>query len=148
MGDSDEEPVTPDELPGSLVTQLDFLEVPELKAVRSYVNQRIGFIRPPIEEEIKAEAAVEIIAVEDRSAYPIVQMHPPDPHGSGGITDVVSPYHLRRESQPDGTESLHGSYLGDIRNPSQNTCRRKPDSDVTRCPNCNPDQSEHPEKED
>lgn len=151
MGDSDEKPEPPEKLPESLVNQLDSLEIPELKAVRSYVIQLIRFIRPPIEEEIRAETAGEIIEMEDRSAYAIVRMHPPDPDGSGALTDVVSLYHVRRESRPDGTESLNWGYLGDIRNPPENrcsTCGREISSDVTRCPRCNHDQSEQSETEE
>lgn len=114
MTDANEEPEPPDELPDDLVARIDSLEIPALKAVRSYAGQRIESLRTPLEEEIEATAAGELVEIEDHGTYALVKMHPSDPGGPGANTDLVSLYHVRREPQLDGTESVHWAYLGDV----------------------------------
>jgi ribosomal protein L37E len=139
MGNSNGEPTPPDDLSEALIQRIDALELPELKSLLSYVEQRIDALRTPIEEEIEANAAGEILAIENHGAYALVRKHPPDPDGDGANTEITSLYHVRREPQLDGTESLHWAYLGDVHNNTQTrceTCGRTLDEDVDNCPHC------------
>lgn len=114
MTDANEDPEPPKDLPDDLVARIDSLEIPALKAVRSYAERRIDALRTPLEEEIEATAAGEVVEIEDHGAYALVKMHPSDPDGPGANADLVSLYHVRREPQLDGTESIHWAYLGDV----------------------------------
>ena len=148
MDDSDESGAPPNNLPESLVQRLDSLGLPELKSVLSYVERRIEALRNPIEEEIEATAAGEVLKIEDHGAYALVRKHPPNPEGSGVDTDKVSLYHVRREHRMDGTESLHWAYLGDVHNAEQircDSCGGMLDKEASTCPHCgaeNPDYTE------
>ncbi|MDG5777039.1 zinc ribbon domain-containing protein [Haloarculaceae archaeon H-GB1-1] len=139
MSDPSDEPEAPDTLPEALIQRIDSLELPELKAVLSYVERRIDALRTPIEEEIEATAAGEILQIENHGAYALVRKHPPDPDGPGANTDLVSLYHVRREPQLDGTESLHWAYLGDVHNSEQircDSCGGHLDKNASVCPHC------------
>ncbi|WP_202935213.1 hypothetical protein [Halorussus amylolyticus] len=142
MGDTDEDPTPPDGLPETLLQRIDALELPELKSLLSYIEGRVESLRTPIETEIEANAAGEILEIETHGAYALVRMHPPDPDDSGVNTDITSLYHVRREPQLDGTESLHWVYLGDVDNTAAarcETCGRTFDREVDVCPNCGSD---------
>lgn len=115
MSDETDEPTPPPALSASLIQQIDALELPELKSLRTYVEQRIASRRSPIESDIEADAAGEILAIEPHGEYALVRMHPPDTDGTGVNTAITSIYHVRRESQLDGTETLHWAYLGDVK---------------------------------
>jgi len=139
MGNQNGEPTPPDDLPGPIIQRIKALELPELKSLLSYVEQRIDALRTPIEEEIRANAAGEVIDIETHGAYAIVRKHPPDPDGSGVDTTITALYHVRREPQLDSTESLHWAYLGDVHNGGQTQCEscgRTLDEDVEICPYC------------
>lgn len=151
MSDSNEDPTPPDNLPDALIQELDSLELPELKSLLSYIERRINALRAPIEEEIKATAAGEILNIESLGAYTLVRTHPPNPNGHGVNTNFVSLYHVRREQQLDGTESLHWAYLGDVQNSEQircNTCGGILDKDASVCPHCGSENIDHPETEE
>jgi len=142
MGNSNGEPTPPDDLSEALIQRIDALELPELKSLLSYVEQRIDALRTPIEEEIEANAAGEVLDIENHGAYAIVRKHPPDPDDDGVNKEITSLYHVRREPQFDGTESLHWAYLGDVHNNAQTrceTCGRTLDDDVDTCPHCGSD---------
>jgi len=142
MGDADGGPTPPDDLPEMLIQRIDALELPELKSLLSYIERRIKALRTPIETEIKANTEGEIIKIENHGAYALVLKHPPDPDGSGVDTDITSLYHVRHESQPDGTESLHWAYLGDVQNTAETrckTCGQTFDREVDVCPECGSD---------
>lgn len=139
MGDSDEGAVPPNNLSDALIQRIDSLALPELKSVISYVERRIEALRTPIEEEIEATAAGEVLKIADHGAYALVRTHPPDPDRSGVNTDRVSLYHVRREQQMDGTESLHWAYLGDVHNAEQircASCGGTLDKEASVCPHC------------
>ncbi|SIR68148.1 hypothetical protein SAMN05421858_3317 [Haladaptatus litoreus] len=139
MSDPNDEPEVQDTLPKALIQRIDSLELPELKAVLSYVERRIDALRTPIEEEIEATAAGEVLQIKNHDAYALVRKHPPDPDGSGANTDIVSLYHVHREPQLDGTESLHWAYLGDVHNSEQircDSCGGHLDKNATVCPHC------------
>lgn len=139
MNDPDDEPEAPDTLPDPLIQRIDSLELPELKAVLSFVERRIDALRIPIEEEIEATAAGEVLQIKNHGAYALVRKHPPDPDGTGANTDIVSLYHVSREAQPDGTESLHWAYLGNIHNSEQircASCGGHLDKNASVCPHC------------
>lgn len=150
MGDSNDGPVPPDTLPEALIQRIDSLTLPELQSVLSYVERRIEALRTSIEEEIEATATGEILQIENHGGYALVRKHPPDPDGSEVNTDRVSLYHVRREPQMDGTESLHWAYLGDVCNSEQircNTCGGTFDTDAAACPHCGSDAIDNPETE-
>lgn len=151
MNHSPEAPTPPDILPEALITRIDSLEIPELIAILTYVEQRIEFLRTPIEDEIEADAAGEVIEIENHGEYALVRTHPPDPNGSGANTDIISLYHVRREQQTDGTKSLHWAYLGDIDSPESircETCGRTLDTDSAVCPHCGSSDGNRSEMED
>ncbi|MFB6200813.1 MAG: zinc ribbon domain-containing protein [Halorhabdus sp.] len=122
MSGQNSEPEAPDILSDALVQRIDSLELPDLKAVLSYVDRRIDAVRVPIEEVIEATAAGEVLHTENHGAYALVRTHPPDPDGPGANTDIVSLYHVRREPQPDEMESLHWAYLGDVHDSEHIRC--------------------------
>lgn len=145
MSDADE---GPDNLPDALIRRIDSLELPELKSVLSYVERRIEALHTPIEEEIEATAAGEVLRIENHGAYALVRKHPPDPDSHGVNTDRVSLYHVRREQQLDGTESLHWAYLGDVHNSEQircESCGGPLDKDASVCPHCGSENVHHNE---
>ncbi|WP_396614013.1 zinc ribbon domain-containing protein (plasmid) [Haloferax sp. S1W] len=148
MSDPNEDPKAPNTVPDALIQHIGSLALPELKSVLSYVERRIETLRTPIEEEIEAAAAGEVLKIEDHGAYALVRKHPPNPEGSGVNTDQVSLYHVRREQRMDGTESLHWVYLGDVHNAEQIRCKScggMLDKEAAVCPHCgteNPDYTE------
>ena len=145
MSDVNEDPTPTDDLSETLIQRIDALELPELKSLLSYIEQRIESLRTPIEAEITANAAGEVLEIESHGEYALVQKHPPDPDSSGVNTDITSLYHVRREPQFDGTESLHWAYLGDVHNTAEarcETCGRTFDREVDVCPNCGSDDVE------
>ena len=151
MGNTDTEPTPPDDLSEALIQRIDTLELPELKSLLSYVEQRIDALRTPIEEEIEANAAGEILDIENHGAYAIVRKHPPDPDGDGANTEITPLYHVRREPQLDGSESLHWAYLGDVHNSAQTrceTCGQTLDDEVDICPYCGSDDVDHSDTEE
>ena len=151
MGNSNSEPTPPNDLSEALIQRIDALELPELKSLLSYVEQRIDALRTPIEEEIEANAAGEILDIENHGAYAIVRKHPPDPDGDGAHTEITSLYHVRREPQLDGSESLHWAYLGDVHNNEQiryESCGRTLDEDVEICLYCGSDNVDHSDTEE
>lgn len=139
MSNSAGGPTPPDNLPDTLIQAIDSLGLPELKSALSYIERRIDALRRPIEEEIEATAAGEVLTIENHGGYALVRKHPPNPDGPGVNTDRVSIYHVRREPQTDGTESLHWAFLGDVHNSEQircNTCGGVLDADASVCPHC------------
>lgn len=139
MVNSDRDSPPPDELPDALVERIDSLEIPELRAVRSYVDGRIDSLRTPIEEEIAATAAGEVLDVDTHGAYALVRMRMPEPDDVDATADLVSLYHVRREERLDGSESLHWTYLGDVQNSGQiecDACGRARSQTVSVCPYC------------
>lgn len=151
MSNSNEGPTPPDTLPDALIREIDSLDLPELKSALSYIERRIDALRTPIEEEVEAAAVGDILEIEDHGAYALVRKHPPGPDGSGVNTNRVSLYHVRREPHPDGTESLHWVYLGDVRNSEQircNTCGGALDTDASVCPHCGSENIDNAETEE
>lgn len=122
MINTNEETTPPEVLSDTLTQRIDALELPGLKAVRSYVERRIESIQTPIDAEIEANAAGEVLEIENHGAYALVRKHPPDPDGPGVNTEITSLYHVRREPQSDGTESLRWAYLGDVHDTAEARC--------------------------
>ncbi|WP_241768033.1 zinc ribbon domain-containing protein [Haloferax sp. ATB1] len=151
MVDSSEGSAPPDNLSDTLIQRIDALGLPELKSVLSYVERRIEALRTPIEEEIEATAAGEVLKIEDHGAYALVRKHPPNPEGPGVNTDRVSLYHVRREHRMDGTESLHWAYLGDVHNAQQircGSCGGILDKEASVCPPCGAENPKYTETEE
>lgn len=111
-----------DVFPDPVREQLDELDIPELRATQSYVEERIESLREPLEAEIVENAAGEVVDIEDHGAYAIVRTHPPNPDGSGVDTSLVSLYHVHRERHVNGEEVLHWSFLGDIQDSAEDRC--------------------------
>lgn len=150
MSNSNEDSMSPDNLPDVLIQRIDALELPKLKSLLLYIEQRIESLRTPIEEEIEASAAGEILDIENHGSYALVRKHLPDPEGPGADTDITSLYHVRWEQQLDGPGSLHWAYLGDVHDPMQircETCGRTLEEDVASCPYCGSDDSDNQETE-
>lgn len=151
MDDSNKGPVPPNNLSDALIRRIDSLALPELKSVLSYVERRIEALRTPIEEEIEATTAGEVLKIEDHGAYALVRKHPPNPDGSGVNTDRVSLYHVRREQQMDETESLHWAYLGDVHNAEQircESCGGILDKEASVCSHCGSENMDYTETEE
>jgi len=139
MGGSNPDPTPPDDLSDPLLQRVDALGLDELRSLRSYIKQRIHALQPPIEAEIKEGTSGEVLDIDSHGAYTIVRMHPPDPDGGGVNTELTSLYHVSREERPDGTESLHWAYLGDVHNATRTrceTCGRTLDDDSENCSHC------------
>lgn len=102
------------EPPDSLVELLNELDAPTLRAVRTYVDQRLDDLRPFLEEKIRSEANGEVVEILDRGAYTLARKYPPSRSNSGDTSQPLSLYRVKREKQLNGEETLHWSYLGDI----------------------------------
>ena len=138
MNDVSKDPTPPEDLSESLVQRINALELPALKSLLSYVEQRIESLRTPIEAEIESSAAGKVLEIENHGGYALVRQHPPGPDG-GVNTEITLLYHVRREPQYDGSESLHWEYLGDVRNTAESRCEscgRTFDRKIDSCPNC------------
>jgi len=116
VSDSGDEPEPPSDLPDELVRQVDALELPALKALYGYVRRSVDARRPPLAALVEEDADGEVLEVDVHDGYALVRLHPPASDGSGPRESVTSLYHVRREPDPDGTESLHWTYLGDVKN--------------------------------
>ena len=126
-------------LPDGLLERIDSLDVPQLRAVLEHVEERLESQRTPLEQEIREAATGEIVGIEDHGAYALVRKHLLAPDEPGVNTDVVSLYHVSRETYPDGTESLHWAYLGDVDDEGAikcERCGRTFDPELARCPHC------------
>lgn len=103
-----------DRLPGALIEQVEELSVPELRALKSYVEKHIKTSDRPLETLIQESAAGEIVDIDaDNDTSAIVRKHPPDPDGPGVDTDTVSIYTVRRQACFEGGEEVRWSYLGE-----------------------------------
>lgn len=143
METTNDTPTPPEDLPDPLVEILDTLEVPALRSVQTYIRRSLEHRRPPIAERILAEACGDVVDIEDRGAYALVRMRPPVPDGPGAHDDVRSLYHVRHEPRPDGGESLHWSFVGDVRETRRiecETCGTTLEGDREYCPHCDSDE--------
>lgn len=133
----------PDDLSEALIQRINGLRASELQTLRSYIDERIESLQPPIEEEVRATAAGEVIAVDDHEGYVLARIHPLNPDGPGVNTEKTELYHVSREQHPDGTDSLHWSYIGDVQQEGEvrcESCGRSLDVTVDVCPHCGSDQ--------
>ena len=139
----------PERLPDTLTDEVDALEIPELRTLMSYVEQRVESLRTPLAEEIEANAAGELLGIENHGLYALVRMRPPDPDGHATGAEPVSLYHVSRERGIDGEESLHWAYLDDIQRSGRTRCERcgrTLDETVAVCPDCGNEDVEHTEE--
>lgn len=114
MTPSNDESAPTNQLPDSLVKMLNTLEPSQLRTVHKHVEQRLESIQPPIEEQIREEAAGDVLSIEKDRIYTLVKMRSPSQSESNVDSQSVSLYHVTRERHPDGEEALHWSFLGDI----------------------------------
>lgn len=133
-----DEPVPPDPLPAPLVEELDALQLPELRAVRAYVDDLIEHRRTPIRELILSDAAGDVVGLEDHGAYALVRKRPPDLDEGDADSQSVALYHVTRERRPSGEEALRWSFQGDARDPTIGECERcgGPVDERAACPRC------------
>lgn len=139
MTNSDDDSEPSAELPAELVAQLDSLELVQLKSVKSYVEERIRSVRPPIEEEIEANAAGEILTIDAHGTDALVRKVQSTSEESGSDSEIVSLYHVTAEPRIDGTSSLHWSYLGDVQAADEfhcTSCGHRIDEATEVCPHC------------
>ncbi|WP_247731318.1 zinc ribbon domain-containing protein [Halovivax limisalsi] len=135
----------PDCLPADLVKQLRALAVPELRAAREYIDERIEQRRTPIREQILSGAVGDVVGIEDHGAYALVRMRDPTQDGLDGDPQLVSLYHVTREKRPGGKESLHWAFLGDIQSAAIRKCKHcngYVDENAESCPHCRRETSE------
>lgn len=127
------------EPPDGLVEILDDLDEPTLRSVRSYVEQRLDDLRPPLEELIRADADGEIVDIDDSGAYTLVRKYPPAGDEGETASQPLNLYLVKRERHLDGEATFHWSYLGEVNAHSRAECRRCgslfPSSDA-ECPHC------------
>ncbi|MGQ3412330.1 hypothetical protein ACT4ML_08710 [Natrinema sp. LN54] len=116
-------PTDDQEPPDRLVEILNDVDALTLRAVRTYVEQRLDDLRPSLQEEIRSEAKGEIIDIEDYGAYALVRKYPPARGRSKKSSQPLSIYRVRREKRLDGGETLHWRFLGDVTERSDGECR-------------------------
>ncbi|MFB6202525.1 MAG: hypothetical protein ABEI98_11020 [Halorhabdus sp.] len=97
-----------DRLSSTLVDRLKDLDGPELRAVRSYVEDRLASLQPTLAAQIETEAAGEVVDIDDRGNHALVCMYPLD----GADRPLL--YHVTREQHGTGDDSLHWSPLGHV----------------------------------
>lgn len=137
----------PADLSDSLIQSVDSLGVPELRALRTYIEQRIDSLQSPLEATIRDDAAGEVREVKTYGSYALVWQHPPGSDGSGVNRGTTLLYHVRREPRPDGTVSLHWAYIGDTSEAEQSHCQacgQTLSDRVATCPHCGSDEIAHP----
>ncbi|PCR90421.1 hypothetical protein [Natrinema ejinorense] len=114
MSNADDEPSLTEQLPDSLIETLDTLDPSELHAVQEYVEGRLESIHPPLEKQILEDATGEVVDIEDEGIYTLVRVRPPAQEESEADSGPISLYHVTRERHPDGEETLHWAFLGDV----------------------------------
>lgn len=130
---------TSQEPPDRLVEILDELDAPTLRGVRSYAEQRLDDLRPPLEELIRSEADGEIVDIDDRGAYTLVRKCPPVGAESETTSRPLHLYRVKREERLDGEETLHWSYLGEVTDRADvecGNCGTLVPAHETACPHC------------
>ncbi|WP_135827827.1 zinc ribbon domain-containing protein [Halorussus halobius] len=140
-----DEPVASDRLPSALVDRLDVLDVPGLRAARTYVDERIEHCTTPIRERILAEATGEILGIEDYGPYVLVRKRP-EHRDVPEDSQLVSLYHVTREKRPDSEETLNWSFIGQVMDVAVFDCEhcgRAVDERANYCPHCGHDASAH-----
>lgn len=125
MPGNDNAPHPPEDMSEETRTWIDSLSEDGIRDLIDYLEGRIESSHTPIDEMIYARAAGEVRSIEEQGGYAHVEMHPPTDDGEGVDRDIRSIYHVSREGQVDGKETLHWTYLGDIQS-----------GEVTRCPEC------------
>lgn len=136
-------------LPEDLLARLEVLDRAELSAVHEYVEARLEAPGDSLKAAIEAEAAGELVDVEVHGSRAVVRQHPPDPEGNGVDTDTVALYHVRREHRPDGEDSLHWVYLGDVQDGGRTRCphcNETFETTVPVCPSCGSEAVTHPDR--
>lgn len=145
-------PMPSERLPTALVEQLDALDVPELRAARAYVDDRIEHCRGPIRERILADATGEVLGIEDYGTYALVRKRAPHPGDSDAETQLVCYYHVRRGNQLHGEETLYWSFVGCVPNLMVSDCDHcggPVDEQANFCPHCGAELSDaSPEESD
>lgn len=114
MSPPDGGPTAPDELSRDLIEEIDALEAPALRALSSYVDQRLAASHKPIVEQIREEATGEIVDIEDRGPYTLVRMRAASDEDGEKGSQTVSVYHVTQEMQLDGEVALHWSFIGEV----------------------------------
>jgi len=114
MGADAEPPVASGTLPDDVVEHIDDLDEAQLRAVIDYAQDRIRFVHPDVTEQIEAREGEEIVRIEERNGYTEVVKRQPCAEGCDNCPHGPYLYHVREERRPDGSTSLHWTYLGRI----------------------------------
>lgn len=132
-------PTVPEQVPSFLAEHLDELSVPELRAVRTYVDKRIEYCRTPLADRIHAEAVGEVLDIADCGAYTLVRMRIPDQESPNEEGQNIGLYRVRREKRLNGEEDLNWLFLGDYRylpGVVCENCGESLDTHTQTCPRC------------
>lgn len=122
--------------PDTLFEILDGLDAPTLRTVRTYVDERLDDLRPPLQEQVRSEANEEIVDIKDCGAYTLVSKYSPSQGTAGRSPQPLSLYRVKRERQLNGEETLHWSYLGDVADQSEFECGASSDTRRTVRTHC------------
>jgi len=125
--------------PDALTEPLNELSASALRAVRTYVEQRLDEVRPTLPELIRSEADGEIVDIIDRGAYTVVRKYPPSQDSYDGSSQPLSLYRAKRVRQMNGEETVRWSYLGDVTGSASFECRNcgfTLTEYATVCPRC------------
>lgn len=135
--------------PDILVEILNDLDAPSLRAVRTYVDQRLEDLRPSLQERIRSEANGEVVDITDCGAYTLVRTYRPSHGNYGRSSRPLSLYRVKRERRLNGEETLHWSFLGDVVERSGiecENCGTLLDTHRTVCPSCGDEARHHKEE--
>lgn len=108
-------PTESDVLSDELLDTLDSLKRPTLRALDRYVTQELETLRPTTADQIETEADGKIVDIEDCGTYTLVRKQPPTEDDSADGSRPVQVYHVIQAKQPNGTDTLHWSFIGDMR---------------------------------
>lgn len=137
------------EPPDTVVELLDDLDAPTLRAVRTYVEQRLDELRSSLRERIRSEADGTIVDIEDRGAYTLIRKYPLSQGDSENSSQSLLLYRVKREKRPNGEETLHWSCLGDVTERSGvecENCGALMDTYRAACPHCGEGEGHHDEE--
>lgn len=139
MTDSNEPLQYPEGLPKRLVDLLDRLDTTQLRAVSTYVDERLAHPHAPTANELNNDSNGTIVDVDVRDAYTLVWKQP-------STTDAETPdtslYTVRKEPTPTGESTLRWTYIGDVREPGKigcPNCGTSLETLTATCPECGHD---------
>ena len=104
------------------VEVLDDLDVPTLRAVRAYVDRRLGDLRSTLLEIVRSKTGGEVVDITDSGPHALVGKYRASGDSSGTGRRACSLYRGERKKQLNGEGRLHRSHLGDVAEPAGVEC--------------------------